>query len=207
MAELSDDTLSDDDPLKRNEELEEGHPFRGLVFHWASDIGGWGNKALGDDDQAWADEYKLSIREGAPEYLQDRVRLVPRVFEGPPPPTADAAFRAALVGDVFGYYPLAYKIRIASVVSKEALKYVRGAPVDLTKIRRYRASYARSPKRFKADAVLSLLEGGTWRVPKATKARHGIRPVNRSGRCVSTVVARVDRPRYLPHQPPKEHDR
>ena len=69
MAELSDDTLSDDDPLKRNEELEEGHPFRGLVFHWASDIGGWGNKALGDDDQAWADEYKLSIREGAPEYL------------------------------------------------------------------------------------------------------------------------------------------
>ena len=104
MAELSDDTLSDDDPLKRNEELEEGHPFRGLVFHWASDIGGWGNKALGDDDQAWADEYKLSIREGAPEYLQDRVRLVPRVFEGPPPPTADAAFRAALVGDVFGYY-------------------------------------------------------------------------------------------------------
>ena len=62
MAELSDDTLSDDDPLKRNEELEEGHPFRGLVFHWASDIGGWGNKALGDDDQAWADEYKLSIR-------------------------------------------------------------------------------------------------------------------------------------------------
>ena len=97
MAELSDDTLSDDDPLKRNEELEEGHPFRGLVFHWASDIGGWGNKALGDDDQAWP--------------------------------------------------------------------------------------------------------------PDAAQVRPGIRALNRRGPHVSTVVARVDRPRYLPHQPPKEHDR
>ena len=149
MAELSDDTLSDDDPLKRNEELEEGHPFRGLVFHWASDIGGWGNKALGDDDRAWADEYELrAVKEESLDYLKDRVRLVPRVVEGaPPPPTADAAFRAALVGDVFGYYPLAYIIRVGSVVSKEVLKYVRGAPVDLTKLRSYRASYARSPKR------------------------------------------------------------
>ena len=154
MAELSDDTLSDDDALKRDEELEEGHPMRGLVFHWSTH-GFWGSKALGDDDRAWADEYELrAVKEESPDYLKDRVRLVPRVVEiATPPPTADAAFRAALVGDVFGYYPLAYKIRIGSVVSKETLKYVRGAPVDLTKIRRYRASYVRSPKRFKADAV------------------------------------------------------
>ena len=50
MAELSDDSLSDDDALKRDEDND--GPFGGLVFHWASDIGGWGNKALGDDDRA-----------------------------------------------------------------------------------------------------------------------------------------------------------
>ena len=50
MAELSDDSLSDDDALKRGEDND--GPFGGLVFHWASDIGGWGNKALGDDDRA-----------------------------------------------------------------------------------------------------------------------------------------------------------
>ena len=58
MAELSDDTLSDDDALKRDEELEEGHPMRGLVFHWSTH-GFWGSKALGDDDRAWADDNGL----------------------------------------------------------------------------------------------------------------------------------------------------
>ncbi len=51
MAELSDDTLSDDDALKRDEELEEGHPMRVLVFHWSTH-GFWGSEALGDDDRA-----------------------------------------------------------------------------------------------------------------------------------------------------------
>ena len=35
MAELSDDSLSDDDALKRDEDND--GPFGGLVFHWASD--------------------------------------------------------------------------------------------------------------------------------------------------------------------------
>ena len=35
MAELSDDSLSDDDALKRDEDNE--GPFGGLVFHWATD--------------------------------------------------------------------------------------------------------------------------------------------------------------------------
>ena len=76
MAELSDDTLSDDDPLKRNEELEEGHPFRGLVFHWASDIGGWGNKALGDDQPR--QELGRGHSEALPE-AKGRSRLALRV--------------------------------------------------------------------------------------------------------------------------------
>ena len=73
----------------------------GVIKHWA-------RPGLGG-------EYKLSIREGAP-YLQDRIRLVPRVNEGPPPPTADAAFRAALVVAILDPPGYAYKIRIASVV-------------------------------------------------------------------------------------------
>ena len=61
MAELSDDSLSDDDALNRG---EDDGPFGGL-FHWASDPLSFfgGNKALGDDDRAWADDdgYKLSL--------------------------------------------------------------------------------------------------------------------------------------------------
>ena len=74
MAELSDDSLSDDDALKRDEDND--GPFGGLVFHWASDIGGWGNKALGDDQPR--QELGRGHSEALPE-AKGRSRLALRV--------------------------------------------------------------------------------------------------------------------------------
>ena len=107
MAVLSDDTLSDDDALGARH--GGGLPF---VFGWANNMARWGQQDLDDTDAAVADAYNGSAsfgylaqqRAGQPAWLLERAVRVPRAEVATPAPSmADAAFRAALVGDVFGY--------------------------------------------------------------------------------------------------------
>ncbi len=91
-------------------------------------------KTLGDD------RYKDTYSYCAPDFLTDDHLLVPgpRVgdVESPPRMAAEAFMAACTVGDLFSYFPLAIKIRIGSVISKEVVKHVRGRPVDVTTLTR-----------------------------------------------------------------------